>query len=112
MKKPTVRFWRQALSLVVLASVAGLGVAQTPPPSAKPPTTAPGADPGPPPTPEQISYLIGLVFGTQMHSMGITPDAIVSDSVVRGIKDALQGKQPSVAEQQQLQSYARSAGEA
>jgi FKBP-type peptidyl-prolyl cis-trans isomerase FklB len=113
MKKPTVGFWRQALSLVVMASFAGLGVAQTPPPAVKPPpTTAPGADPGPAPTPDQISYLIGLVFGAQMHNTGIAPDAIVSDAVVRGIKDGLQGKQPSPADQQQLQAYARSAGDA
>ena len=113
MKKPSGRFWRQALSLVVIASFAGLGVAQTPPPAVKPPpTTAPGADPGPPPTPDQISYLIGLVFGAQMHNTGIGADAIVSDAVVRGLKDGLQGKQPSAADQQQLQAYARSAGDA
>jgi FKBP-type peptidyl-prolyl cis-trans isomerase FklB len=113
MKKPTVRFWRLAVSLIVMASFAGFVQAQTPPPAVKPPpTTAPGADPGPAPTPEQISYLIGLVFGAQMHNTGITPDAIVSDSVVRGLKDGLQGKQPSAADQQQLQAYARSAGNA
>jgi FKBP-type peptidyl-prolyl cis-trans isomerase FklB len=113
MKKSTVRFWRQAFSLVVMASFAGLGIAQTPPPAAKPPpTTAPGADPGPAPTPDQISYLIGLVFGAQMRNTGITPDAVVSDSVVRGLKDGLQGKQPSPADQQQLAAYARSAGDA
>jgi FKBP-type peptidyl-prolyl cis-trans isomerase FklB len=77
-----------------------------------PPTTAPGADPGPAPTPDQISYLIGLVFGAQMHNTGIGPEAIVSDAVVRGLKDGLQGKQPSPADQQQLQAYARSAGDA
>ena len=113
MKKTTVGFWRRTLGLVVMASLAGLGVAQTPPPAVKPPpATAPGADPGPPPTPDQISYLIGLVFGAQMHNTGITPDAIVSDAVVRGLKEGLQGKQPSPAEQQQLQVYARSAGDA
>jgi len=113
MKKPTVRFWRQALSLVVILNFAGLGFAQTPPPAVKPPpATAPGADPGPAPTPDQISYLIGLVFGAQMHNTGITSDAIVSDSVVRGIRDGLQGKLPSPADQQQLAAFARSAGDA
>ncbi len=113
MKKPTVRFWRQAFSLIVMASFAGLGVAQAPPPAVRPPpTTAAGADPGPPPTPDQISYLIGLVFGAQMHNTGITPDAIVADSMVRGLKDGLQGKEPTPADQQQLQAYARSAGDA
>jgi len=113
MKNPTVGFWRQAFSLVVLAGFAGVGLAQTPPPAVRPPpTTAAGADPGPPPTPDQISYLIGLVFGAQMHNTGITSDAIVSDAMVRGLKDGLQGKEPSQADQQQLQAYARSAGDA
>ncbi|HEY2466154.1 MAG TPA: FKBP-type peptidyl-prolyl cis-trans isomerase [Steroidobacteraceae bacterium] len=113
MKKPTVTFWRQAFSFVIIATFAGLGVAQTPPPTVKPPpATASGADPGPAPTPDQISYLIGLVFGAQMHNTGIAPDAIVSDAVVRGLKDGLQGKLPSPAEQQQLQAYAQSTGDA
>ena len=72
MKNPTVNFWRHAVSCVVMMSFVGLGVAQTPPPIVKsPPLTAPGADPGPAPTPDQISYLIGLVFGAQMHNTGI-----------------------------------------
>jgi FKBP-type peptidyl-prolyl cis-trans isomerase FklB len=113
MKNPTVRLWRHALSLVVLVAVATLGDAQTPPPAVEPPpTTAPGADPGPAPTPDQISYLIGLTFGAQMHNTGITPDAVVPDAVIRGIKDGLQGKTPSATDQQQLQAYARSSGEA
>ena len=113
MKKPTVGFWRQALCLVVVVGFAGFGEAQTPPPAVRPPpTTAAGADPGPAPTPDQISYLIGLAFGAQIHNTGITPDAIVPDSVVRGLKDGLQGKQASLADQQQLAAYARSAGDA
>ena len=113
MKKPTVRFLRHAVSCVVMMSLAGLGGAQTPPPAVKPPpSTAAGADPGPPPTPDQISYLIGLAFGAQMHNTGIQPEAIVSDAVVRGLKDGLQGKLPSPADQQQLQAYARSADDA
>jgi FKBP-type peptidyl-prolyl cis-trans isomerase FklB len=113
MKKPILGFWHQLFSLVVMASFAGLSVAQTPPPAVKPPpATAPGADPGPTATPEQISYLIGLAFGAQMHNTGIAPDAIVPDSVVRGLKDGLQGKQTTPADQQQLAAYARSAGDA
>ena len=113
MKKLTVRFWRHAVSCLVIASFAGFGQAQTPPPAVRPPpATAPGADPGPSLTADQISYLIGLIFGAQMHNTGITSDAIVSDSVIRGLKDGLQGKQPSQADQQQLMVYARAAGEA
>jgi FKBP-type peptidyl-prolyl cis-trans isomerase FklB len=96
-----------------MASLAAFAQAyQTPPPAVKPPTTAAGADPGPPPTPEQISYLIGLVFGAQMHNTGIAPDAIITDAMVRGLKDGLGGKEPTTADQQQLQAYARAAGEA
>jgi len=113
MNKSTVRLWRPALSFVVLLAVAALGEAQTPPPAVKPPpTTAPGADPGPAPTPDQISYLIGLGLGAQMHNTGISPDGVVPDAVIRGIKDGLQGKTLSPTDQQQVQAYARSAGDA
>src|SRR5580700_9482002 len=113
MKKPTVGLLRAAFGLVLLVAVATLGEAQTPPPTVKPPpTTAPGADPGPAPTPDQVSYLFGLIFGSQMHNTGITPDGVVPDAIVRGIKDGLQGKAPSPADQQQVQAYARSAGDA
>lgn len=113
MKKSTVRICRQALSLVVLVAVAAFSAAQTPPPTVKPPpTTAPGADPGPGPTQEQISYLIGLIFGAQMHNTGIPPESVTPDSLVRGVKDGLQGKTPSADDQRQLQVYARSAADA
>ena len=113
MKKSTVRYWRQALSLLVLTSFAGLGEAQTPPPAVRaPPATAPGADPAPAPTAEQISYLVGLIFGAQMRNTGVTPEAIVPDSVLKGLKDGLHGKQPSPADQQQVQAYARAASDA
>ncbi len=113
MKKTTVGLWRQIFCFVVLVGIATLGEAQTPPPAVKPPpVTAPGADPGPAPTPDQISYLFGLVFGAQMHSAGIAPDAVVPDAVVRGLKEGLQGRLPSPTEQQQIQAYARAASDA
>ncbi|HEX3948520.1 MAG TPA: FKBP-type peptidyl-prolyl cis-trans isomerase [Steroidobacteraceae bacterium] len=77
-----------------------------------PPAIAPGADPGPGPTPEQISYLLGLIFGAQMHATGIGSESVMSEAVDRGIKDGLQGKQPTPADQQQVQAYARSMTEA
>lgn len=113
MKKPTLGFLRQTFCLIVLVGIATLSEAQTPPPAVKPPpVTAPGADPGPAPTLDQISYLIGLTFGAQMHNTGVMPDGVVPDAVMRGLKDGLQGKLPSLSEQQQIQAYARSASDA
>jgi FKBP-type peptidyl-prolyl cis-trans isomerase FklB len=113
MKKSTVGIWRQAFCLVVTMAVAGPGEAQTPPPAVKPPpNTAPGADPGPAPTPEQLSYIFGLIFGAQMHNTGIGVENIATDSMVRGIKDGLQGKAPSASDQQQAQAYARTMSDA
>ncbi len=47
-----------------------------------------------------------------MHNTGITPDGVMPDAVIRGINDGLQGKTPSATDQQQVQAYARSAGDA
>jgi FKBP-type peptidyl-prolyl cis-trans isomerase FklB len=118
MKKTTVGKMRQACGLLVLVAVAAMGAAQTPPPASNPaaatrppPAVAPGADPAPPPSPEQISYLFGLVFGAQMHSAGISNE-VLPDSIARGIKEGLAGKVPSPGDQQQIQTFVRSVGEA
>jgi FKBP-type peptidyl-prolyl cis-trans isomerase FklB len=112
MKKPTVGMVRQACSLLVLVALAALGVAQTPPPAPNPPpATASGADPGPAPTPDQISHAFGLIFGSQMHNAGVTNE-MVPEAILRGITEGLQGKQPSPAEQQQVQTFVRSLSDA
>jgi len=103
---------RKAGSLLVLVAVAALGVAQTPPPASKPPpATAPGADPGPAPTPDQISHAFGLIFGSQMHNAGITNE-VVPEAILRGITEGLQGKQPTAAEQQEIQAFVRKLSDA
>ena len=108
MKKSTLRVWCEAMSLVMLVTLAASSRAQNPPPAAKsPPVTAPGADPGPPPSTEQISYLIGLIIGAQVHNTGITADAVSPDAIDRGLTDGLQGKAPTPEEQRQVQSFAR-----
>ena len=108
MKKSTLRVWCEAMSLVVLVAVAASSHAQTPPPAAKPPlATATGADPGPLPSPEQISYLIGLIFGAQVHSTGISADAVSPNALERGMNDGLQGKTPTPEEQRQVQTFVR-----
>jgi FKBP-type peptidyl-prolyl cis-trans isomerase len=111
MNKITVGRWVQACSLLSLVAVAAPGEAQNPPPaSAPPPVTAPGADPAPAATPDQISYDFGLIFGSQMKAAGITTE-VVPEAVLRGLKEGLQGKQPSAADQQQIQAFVRSVGE-
>ena len=118
MKRTTVEKMRQACGLLVLVAFAAVAVAQTPPAGSKPavatkppPAVAPGADPAPPPSPDQISYLFGLVFGAQMHSAGISNE-LLPDSIARGIKEGLAGKTPSPGDQQQIQTFVRSVGEA
>ena len=108
MKKTTLSVWCEAMSLVVLVAVAASSQAQTPPPAAKPPlATATGADPGPPPSADQISYLIGLIFGAQVHNTGISADAVSPDALERGLKDGLQGNTPTPEDQRQVQSFVR-----
>jgi len=99
MKKITPAKWRQTCGLLLLFGMSTLLAAQTPPPA-----TAVGADPAPAPTPEQASYLFGLIFGSQIRSTGITNE-VVMDSINRGLKDGLQGKQPTPADQQQIRAY-------
>jgi FKBP-type peptidyl-prolyl cis-trans isomerase FklB len=112
MKKSTVGIMRKAGSLLVLVAVAALGVAQTPPPASNPPpATASGADPGPAPTPDEISHAFGLIFGSQMHNAGITNE-VVPEAVLRGIKDGLQGRQPTQVEQQEIQAFVRTLSDA
>jgi FKBP-type peptidyl-prolyl cis-trans isomerase FklB len=105
MNKSTFGIWSRACSLSLLIAVAAPGEAQNPPPA-----TAPGADPAPAATPEQISYDFGLIFGSQMHAAGITTE-VVPEAVLRGIKEGLQGKQPAAADQQQIQAFVRAVGE-
>lgn len=113
MQNPTLRIFRQACSLLILVGWSATGLAQTPPPATPrpPPNTAPGADPGPPATPDQISHAFGLIFGSQMHNAGITSE-LVPEAIMRGIKEGLQGQQPSQADQMQIQTFVRSVSDA
>jgi FKBP-type peptidyl-prolyl cis-trans isomerase len=113
MKKSTVGSLHRTFGLSVLAAFAALAVAcvaQTPPSAPKPqpqPATAPGADPAPAQTLDQISYVFGLIFGAQMHIAGITNE-VVPEALLRGLKEGLQGREPTQAEQMQIQTFVRS----
>jgi len=103
MKQTTHGFVR-ASGLCVLVAAAPFAGAQTPSPAPAAPTSAaPSAEQ----SIEQASYLFGLTFAEQMHGVGIT-NQLNSDALDRGIKDGLQGKKSTRADQQQLQAYVQS----
>jgi FKBP-type peptidyl-prolyl cis-trans isomerase FklB len=112
MKQLTFRLLQPAFVVGAMLAAAPLVGAQAPSPApAAPPTPgAPPASNAPPAAPalsnEQASYLFGLTFGEQLHSIGLTNE-VVPDAVNRGLKEALQGKKSTPAERQQVQEFAR-----
>ena len=56
---------------------------------------------------EHTGYLFGLTFGEQMHSVGIG-NQVNPEDIAKGIKDGLQGRKSTRAEQQQIQSFVQS----
>jgi FKBP-type peptidyl-prolyl cis-trans isomerase FklB len=101
MKHTIVDNLRRSCGIWVLVAAAPLAGAQPPSPSPAAPA-APAAPSG-----EQTGYLFGLTFGEQMHRVGITNEVSV-DAITRGLKDGLQGKKSTPADQQQLQAFVRS----
>lgn len=113
MKTLTRRAIRSACTGAIMLSVAPWLGAQSP--TSQPPAPGPGAA-GPaatapaapaPISSEQASYLFGLTFGEQLHSIGIGSD-VTSEGISRGFKEGLQGKKASPAERQQIQEYVHS----
>jgi len=109
MKQTSIGILLQTCSAWIMVAAAPLVGAQTPSPAgpAPAPLTSPAAEPADAASADQTSYLFGLTFGEQLHHVGIT-DQIAVDGVMRGLKDGLQGRKSTPAEQQQLQAYVRS----
>jgi FKBP-type peptidyl-prolyl cis-trans isomerase FklB len=105
--KTALNLARRSCGAWVLATP--LAVAQTPtsppPPVASPLTPAPAAPVDT--SSEHTSYLFGLTFGEQMHSVGIS-NQVDTDAIARGLKEGLQGKKSTRADQQQIQEFVRS----
>jgi FKBP-type peptidyl-prolyl cis-trans isomerase FklB len=100
MKPLTRRIIRSACTGAVMLSFTPWLGAQTPvstPPAAAQAQPAPISN-------EQASYLFGLTFGEQLHSVGVGSE-VSSDGIARGLKEGLQGKKASPAERQQIQEY-------
>ena len=94
--------------LWVLMAVAPLAGAQTPAPA--PVQNAPLTPAPAPPvdtSSEHTSYLFGLTFGEQMHSVGFS-DQVNPDAIAQGVKDGLAGKKSTHADQQQIQEFVHS----
>ncbi|HEX4153346.1 MAG TPA: FKBP-type peptidyl-prolyl cis-trans isomerase [Steroidobacteraceae bacterium] len=104
MKTITRHLIRSACTGALLVSAAPWLAAQTPP--AKPPAAAPPAQPAPISS-DQASYLFGLTFGEQLHSIGIGSD-VTAEGISRGLKEGLSGKKATTAERQQIQEYVHS----
>jgi FKBP-type peptidyl-prolyl cis-trans isomerase FklB len=103
MKQLTRCVIRSACTGALMLSVAPWAGAQTPPSTGQ---AAAPAEPAPLSN-EQASYLFGLTFGEQLHSIGVG-NSVNSDSIARGLKEGLQGKRSSPAEHQQIQEYVHS----
>ncbi len=105
--------------LVAAAATSQLCAAQTPagnasaPPAASPAPgpTAPTPPPAPPLSAEEAGYIIGVNFGNQLSTVGITSEASV-DAIARGMKDGMGGKTTAPADQQRLQSYVKASMDA
>ena len=74
--------------------------------------TGPAATPAPapaqaPPTPEAGSRATGLMLGSQLGHSGVG-DKVDVDALVRGLKEALAGRQPTDEERAQAQAFLRS----
>jgi len=91
------------LSTLAAASLAGsLAIAQQPAaPPASTGAAAPAAAPakkaakGEAPVPDEKSkqsYSLGVMWGSQLHGVGLTPDTVNTAKLAQGVRDALSGK--------------------
>lgn len=119
------------LSAAAAALLAGSLPAQQPPSSAAAPAGAPatpaaapaakakkapakgGATEGAASETSAESYSLGLMWGEQLRSTGVTPDAIVSSRIAQGVHDGITGKVAlSDKDRQNIQALATSGAEA
>jgi FKBP-type peptidyl-prolyl cis-trans isomerase FklB len=106
MKNTALQFLQAGALIAVAQFAASPLFAQNPKTPPPPPAVAPGADPAPALTPDQIGYEFGLTFGAQMHNAGISNEVAV-DALARGVQDGLAGKTITQSDQQQIQNFVR-----
>ena len=101
--------WTCGTWLMVAAAPLALAQSTSQPPGT--PVAPSAANSTPAASPAQSSYLFGLTYGEQLHSVGIT-DQVAIEDIVRGLKDGLQGKKSTPADRQLVQEFVRSTMEA
>ena len=97
----------RTFGLWALMAVIPLAGAQTPAAAPTAGAAAPATTPAADTSSEHTSYLFGLTFGEQMHSVGIS-DQVNPDAIAQGVKDGLAGKKSTRADQQQIQEFVQS----
>jgi FKBP-type peptidyl-prolyl cis-trans isomerase len=105
MKHPTRALLRTSSTLTLLAAACAAS-AQAPAPAPPSPPGAAAEAPPPDTSPEHTSYLFGLTFAEQLHNVGISGQ-VDQSAIARGIKDGLEGKKSTRADQQQIQTFVR-----
>ena len=108
MKHTPVAILRTTFGAWLMIAASPFAGAQTPAvsPAVSPPA-APAAAPAAAPDPDHMGYLFGLTFREQLRNLGIT-DQVTTESIVRGMKDAMKGTKSTQADQRTLQEYVRS----
>jgi FKBP-type peptidyl-prolyl cis-trans isomerase len=108
MKKITHAFLTAPIftGLMVIAPSAGAQSPSPPPPPGAPAPAAPAPDAPADTSPEHTSYLFGLTFGEQLHTVGISKQ-VDQTAIARGIKEGLEGKKSTRTDQQQIQAFVR-----
>jgi FKBP-type peptidyl-prolyl cis-trans isomerase FklB len=89
---------------------------QTAAPQSAPPQTPPASTPAAPPPPaapeiisdQEASYLFGLTFAEQLRRVGVGGQ-VSTESLMRGVKDALGGKSSTPDDNRKIQQYVNAA---
>ena len=119
---PPAPFRVSILISAAAALVAGAGSAQAQQPSPGAPPTPPASAAPKKPAAEgteaaasdkdAASYSLGVSMGEQLRTNGVTPDAVNTQRLAQGVRDALSGKaKVSEADQKNIQQLVRSAQE-
>jgi FKBP-type peptidyl-prolyl cis-trans isomerase len=105
--------WSQGVvAAAALLALSPVAWSQSGAPAAAPSSGAPAAavvtqpETSPPATPEESSYAIGLVFGSQLHGAGMD-ETLAVDALMRGLKDGLGGKNLSAEDRQRAMQMVR-----